>query len=130
FLGVLLHQLTGSSVYDAVGSILVGILLGIVALVLIDRNGRFLVGQETDPAIQRLAIDLLLESDRIERVSYLHLEYVGANRVFLVAAVDLPGDDTETHVAVELRRLEREIERDEHVERAVLTLAVPGEPSL
>lgn len=130
FLGVLLHQLTGSPVYDAIGSILVGVLLGIVALVLINRNRRFLVGQETDPKIERGTVDFLRARPEVERVTYLHLEFVGASRVFLVAAVDLTGNDTETHVAVVLRTIEQELEKSPHVERAVLTLSMPGDASL
>src|SRR6516164_5462055 len=43
--GLAAHQVTGSVVPDAVGSILVGLLLAVVAIVLINRNRRFLVGQ-------------------------------------------------------------------------------------
>ena len=130
FLGVLLHQVTGSPVYDAVGSILVGVLLGVVAVVLINRNRRFLVGQETDPAVSRSMVAFLNARDEIERVTYLHLEFVGASRVFLVAAVDLVGDDTESNVAVALRRVESALERNPHIEKAVLTLSVPADASL
>ena len=42
--GLAAHQLTGSSVPDAAGSILVGMLLAVIAVVLINRNRRFLVG--------------------------------------------------------------------------------------
>ena len=130
FLGIFLHQVTGSPVFDAVGSILVGVLLGVVAIVLIDRNRRFLVGQGAGDELNRTMIDMLLTRREVDRVTYIHLEFVGPERVFLVAAVDLRGDESETDVAIVLRRIERELERDDHVEEAILTLSTPDDVSL
>ena len=130
FLGILLHQVTGSPVFDAIGSILVGLLLGVVAIVLIDRNRRFLVGQGAGDELTRTVVDLMLERAEIDRVTYIHLEFVGPERVFLVAAVDLRGDETESDVAVVLRRIEKDLERDDHIEEAILTLSTPTDVSL
>ena len=130
FGGVLAHELSGSAVPDALGSILVGVLLGVVAVILIDRNRRFLVGQPVKGDVDRLAVGMLLERPEIERVTYMHLEFVGPERLYLVAAVDMVGDFTETHVAVELRRVERELEENPLVEEAVLTLSTPDEKSI
>lgn len=130
FLGILMHQLTGLAVFDSLGSILVGVLLGIVAIVLIDRNRRFLVGEAPDARLRNDVLIGMLERPEIDRVTYLHLEFVGPGRVFVVAAVDIVGNDTETHVAVALRRVEIDLELNDHVEEAVLTLSVPDEPSL
>ena len=130
FLGILLHELTGNAVWDAVGSILVGVLLGVVALVLIDRNRRFLVGERPGPEVRSRVLARLLERPDVARVTYLHLEFVGPSRVYLVAAVDLAGDEREEHVAVALRRLEADLEEHDLVEEAVLTLATPDEPAL
>lgn len=47
--GLAAHQVTGSVVPDAAGSILVGVLLAVIAVVLINRNRWFLVGQEAGP---------------------------------------------------------------------------------
>jgi hypothetical protein len=47
-----------------------------------------------------------------------------------VAAVDFTGNQAESDVAETLRRVESVIEEDEHVERAVLTLATADQPSL
>lgn len=130
FAGIYLHQVTGSSVPDAVGSILVGILLAAVAVVLIERNRRFLVGQAVTGDIEATMARRLLEHPEIERITYLHLEFVGPRKLYVVAAVDMQGDRLEHDVAVALRRVERELEDHETVEEAVLTLATADEPSL
>ena len=128
--GILAHHLTGDAVYDAVGSILVGLLLGVIAIFLIGRNRDFLSGQAVDPAIRSRVLHRMLEHPQISRITYLHLEYVGADRVFLVAAVDLAGDETESHVASVLRHLEGQLEDHELVQSAILSLSAPDEPSL
>lgn len=130
FAGIFLHQVTGSPIPDAVGSIVVGVLLAVVAVVLIDRNRRFLVGQGVTRDIERSMAQRVLEHQEIARLTYLHLEFVGPRRLYLVAAVDLQGDHPEHEVAVALRRIERELEDHETVEEAVLTLATPDEPEL
>jgi cation diffusion facilitator family transporter len=130
FLGVLLHQLTGNAVYDAIGSILVGVLLGVVAIILMDRNRRFVVGQEASDELTNAVLREVLASDAIERVTYLHLEFVGPSRIYLVAAVDLTGNDDESRLAVRLHTIERAIEENEYIQRAVLTLSMPDDESL
>ena len=127
---ILLHQLTGVAAWDAIGSILVGVLLGVVAVILIGRNIAFLVGTSVSPALRSRVGTALLGMDDIERVTYLHIEYVGPNRLFLVAEVDLAGDAREHDVARRLREVERRIEAHDAVETVVLSLSVDDEPSL
>ncbi|MGN6782481.1 MAG: cation diffusion facilitator family transporter [Marmoricola sp.] len=123
--GIGLHELTGDAVWDAWGSVCVGLLLGAVALVLIARNHDFLVGQTVPEQLWRDILERLLSHEEIDRVTYLHIEYVGPMQFFIVAAVDLRGDDPESSVAHRLRRLEADIEDHEPVTDAVLTLSVP-----
>ena len=124
--GLALHQATHQPVWDAIGSILVGLLLGFVAIYLLRRNMDFLVGQIADPRIHATVLGWLRERPEVEAVSTLHLEYVGPGRIFLVGSVDLAGDDTETHAAEELQRLEDHLEERPEIARAVLSLAAPG----
>ena len=124
------HELTGSSVPDAAGSILVGLLLAVVAVVLINHNRRFLVGQEADPRVRQAAIRALLDLPEVARVTYLRLEVVGPRMIFVVGDVDLTGDDTESHLAVRLRALEAKISASPAVAAAVLSLSAPDEPNL
>jgi len=128
--GIALHQITGNAVWDAIGSILVGLLLGVVAIFLIGRNRDYLVGQAVRPELWRQAFDDLSGSDEVERVTFLHLEFVGPGRVFLVAAVDLTGDDPEAKVADRLAALGHRIEEHELVELAMITLSKTDAPTL
>ncbi|MCB0894170.1 MAG: cation diffusion facilitator family transporter [Nocardioides sp.] len=128
--GIALHQLTGDKVWDAVGSISIGVLLAFVAVFLMRRNMQYLLGEGLTPEMQSKVIAQLLEHHAIDRITYLHVEYVGPQRLFIVAAVDLTGDDAEPDLAVRLRQVEADLEDDDLIEDAVLTLSLPDEPAL
>lgn len=128
--GLALGQLTGSPVPDALGSITIGLLLGVVALDLVNRNRRFLVGQEADPRVRTAAIEALLARPEVDRVTYLRLEVVGPRMISVIGDVDLSGDDQESHLAVRLRALEAKISASPAVAGAVLSLSAPDEPSI
>lgn len=128
--GIALHQLTGSAAFDAAGSIAVGVLLAFVAVFLMRRNMDYLIGEGLSPELRREVLASLLRHDAIERITYLHVEFVGPGKLFVVAAVDLTGDDPEPHLAVRLRQVETDIEDDDLIEDAILTLALHDEPDL
>jgi cation diffusion facilitator family transporter len=125
--GIAMHELTGVAAWDAIGSILVGVLLGVVAVLLIDRNRRFLTGEPGSPDLQRAAMERIQQLDDVAAVRYLRLEFIGPKQLFLVASVDLVGDDAESSVARRLRRLERELETAPYVVEAVLTVSKPDD---
>jgi cation diffusion facilitator family transporter len=124
------HQVTGSAVPDAIGSILVGLLLAGVAMLLINRNRRFIIGQEADPRVRAATVQALLDAPEVARVTYLRLEIVGPRMLSVIGDVDLTGDDTESHLAVRLRALEEKISASPAVAGAVLSLSAPDEPDL
>src|SRR4051812_38502032 len=128
--GIALHQLTGRHEFDAAGSILIGLLLAAVAVFLMRRNMDYLLGEAQGPEVRAQVLERVLEHPDVERVTYLHLEFVGPQRLFVVAAVDLTGDDREPDLAVRLRQVEADVEQNENIEDAVLTLALPSDPSL
>ncbi|HET8896818.1 MAG TPA: cation diffusion facilitator family transporter [Protaetiibacter sp.] len=125
-----LHEITGIAAFDGVGSILIGVLLAVVAVLLIQRNRRFLVGAPAPASVQLEVLRQVLLHASIARVTSLHLEFVGPGRLLLIAAVDLVDDDAESVVAVRLRQVADDLERHDHIAIAALTLALPDEPSL
>ena len=127
--GIGLHQLTGQAWWDAIGSIAIGLLLAFVAVFLMRRNMDYLLG-EGSPEMRRRVLAGLCDHADIDRVTYLHVEWVGPSRLFVVAAVDLTGDDAEPDLARRLREVEKDIEDNDLIEDAVLTLAHPEDEAL
>lgn len=125
--GIGLHQLTGVAAWDAAGSILVGLLLGVVAVLLIDRNRRFLTGQPGEPWLRDAVVARIVEQPEVASVRFIRLEFVGPQQLFVVASVDLEGDQVESRVAHTLRELERRLEANPHLVDVVLTIAEPAE---
>jgi len=125
-----IHQLTGSSIPDAVGSILIGLLLGGVAMVLINLNRKFLVGQMAEPPIRAAVLKELQADPDVDRVTYLRLDFVGPRMLFVVGDVDLAGDALEHDVAQRLRQVEERLRQSPAVVDAVLSLSGADEPSL
>ncbi|WP_371743999.1 cation diffusion facilitator family transporter [Mycobacterium sp. DL592] len=128
--GLIASELTGSSIPDGIASVLIGVLLGAVAIVLVNLNRRFLVGEEVDPQVRAAALRELLAMPEVDRVTYLRLEVVGPRSVLIVGDVDLIGDDVESSLAVRLRSLEAKIRTSSAVAGAVLSLSAPDEPPL
>ena len=124
-LGMGLHQATGEAIYDAIGSIAIGVLLCAVAVFLIDSNRRFLTGRVADPALHHAAREQVTALPGVERVAQLRLEFLGPRQLLLAAAVDLTGEPPESHVARRLRELEHRLEEDPRIVEAILTLATP-----
>ncbi|MBI5742848.1 MAG: hypothetical protein HZA25_03345 [Candidatus Niyogibacteria bacterium] len=68
FLGIWLTALTHSPVWDAVGSIVIGLLLGTIAVILINKNRAFLVGKAMPEELKDEIVALLESDPAIEKV--------------------------------------------------------------
>ena len=112
------------------GSILVGVLLGVVAVLLINRNRWFLVGQEADPRVRRATLQALLDLPEVDRVTLLRLEFVGPQQLYVVADVDLTGDDTSRIWQSGCAIWRPRVCRSPAVVATTFGLSAPDEPSL
>ncbi len=65
---IVLTQVTGKAYYDALGSLLVGLLLGVVAVWLIIRNRGLLVGPSIPPHIRKQVLRILHDDPAVEEV--------------------------------------------------------------
>ncbi|CAL9665451.1 Manganese efflux system protein MneP [Actinosynnema sp. ALI-1.44] len=88
FAGLGLHHLTGSSVWDGVASLLIGLLLAVAAFVLAATNRGLLIGRQADPKLVRAVWAYLRDVPEVEQVVDLLTMAVGTDRVLLCARLD------------------------------------------
>ncbi len=67
-ISIAVTYMTGNTVWDGIGSIIIGICLGTVAVVLILKNKAFLIGQTIDEKLQEILIAELEADPAIEKV--------------------------------------------------------------
>jgi cation diffusion facilitator family transporter len=87
-LGVVLSVVTGNPVWDGVGTIAIGALLGVIALVLIIETKSMLIGEG---AGQDMLDDIVgeLARDDVERVIHIRTQYLSPEELLVAAKIAL-----------------------------------------
>ncbi len=85
--GTVLHQVTGSEVWEGVASLLIAALLAYVAVVLGRDTKELLIGEAADPTLRLGAYALLADHPAVEAVRELLTMQLGPSSVLVVARV-------------------------------------------
>jgi len=125
-LGVGLTLLTGNPAFDALGTICIGILLGVIAIVLIVEMKSLLIGEGAQPPVLAKIVEGLA-GGAVQNVIHLRTQYLGPEELLVAAKIALtPGlpmeevaraiDEAEARVrsvvpAVRMIYLEPDLER-------------------
>jgi len=89
--GILISYYTGSPVFDAVSSILIGLLMGAMAIWLAYRNRQLILGPAIPKAIEDAVIAYLKQQPSVTCVSDIKTQVVAADRFRLKAEIDYDG---------------------------------------
>lgn len=106
--GLLLHQLTGSPLPDALAAIVIGLLVAAVGIQLTRRNRDFIVGEQANAPIRARIEESIAAHEGICAVRELLVTIIGPRRLWVVVRVDI--DDRLDGAAVEA--LTRAVEAD------------------
>jgi zinc transporter 9 len=91
-LGVWLRQVLHTPVPDIVATLLIGLLMGVIAVFLAKANGRLLIGASIPEAEERRLLDALAADEVVEHVEDLKTEVLGHGRVRVKLEVALRED--------------------------------------
>jgi cation diffusion facilitator family transporter len=90
-LGVVLSVITGNPVFDGIGTVCIGGLLGVFATVLIVETKSLLIGEGVGPALLATIVGEL-ERGRVERVIHIRTQYLSPDELLVAAKIALVAD--------------------------------------
>ncbi|WP_280437875.1 cation diffusion facilitator family transporter [Nocardia carnea] len=92
--GVGLTMLTGDPVWDGVGTLAIGALLGIIAIILIIEMHSLLIGEGATAEEDRAIRDSIADGTTIDRLIHMKTQYIGPEELLVAAKVAVvPGLD-------------------------------------
>jgi cation diffusion facilitator family transporter len=104
-IGVALTTITGDSVWDAMGSIAIGALLGVIAVILAIEMKSLLIGEAATPHMEAEIRAAVAEGGDVQRLIHLRTEHLGPEDLLVAMKVDL-GHQTSHEIARSIDALE------------------------
>ncbi|MCK6067178.1 MULTISPECIES: cation diffusion facilitator family transporter [Microbacterium] len=117
--GVGLAALTHNPVFDAIGTLMIGTLLILVAIVLGIETKSLLVGEGATEADHDRIVAAIEDGPEVDRVIHLKTLYLGPDELLVAAKLALPADETLTAVAAHINTVEERIRAAVPVARAI-----------
>jgi cation diffusion facilitator family transporter len=118
-LGVGLTVLTGNSTFDAVGTLAIGSLLVVVAIILGIETKSLLVGEGANESDVALIEQAVLAGPEAERIIHMKTLYLGPDELLVAAKVAFAADQRLLEVAAATNVIERRIREAVPTARAI-----------
>ncbi|MCE0508856.1 cation diffusion facilitator family transporter [Microbacterium aurugineum] len=134
-LGVGLTLLTGNPVFDALGTVMIGVLLVLIAIVLGVETKSLLVGEGATAADHDRIVDAINAGDEIEKIIHMKTLYLGPDELMVAAKIALNADKPLREAADDINAIEARIReavpvaRIVYIEPDVYRPAIDPEPS-
>lgn len=118
-LGVGLTVLTGDGIWDGVGTLAIGLLLGTIAVVLALETKSLLIGESADRhSVERIR-DALLEGDTITGVIHLRTLHVGPEELLVAAKIGVRREESAEQIARTIDEAEVRVRAAVPIARAI-----------
>ena len=106
--GVGLSWLTGDTVWDGIATVLIGLLLGVIAVILIVETKSLLIGEGAAPQTVDKIVAALV-GPGVDRVIHLRTQYLGPDELLVAAKIAIPRTTVMERVASAIDDAERRV---------------------
>ncbi len=119
FTAVGLTAITGNATFDAIGTLAIGVLLVVVAIILAIEMKSLLIGEGATPEDHARILAAINGSDDVEAVIHMKTLYLGPDELMVAAKVAFPPTSTLEDVARSIDALERHVRESVPVARVI-----------
>lgn len=100
---------TGDPVWDGIGTVAIGVLLGIIAIVLMVEMKSLLIGEGATATQEQAILDALAGTDDVERVIHCRTQYLGPEELLVAAKIAITPSAELPRVAATIDAAERRV---------------------
>jgi cation diffusion facilitator family transporter len=108
-IGVSLATVTHNDAWDGAGSVGIGVLLAIVAIVLATETKSLLIGESANADVEAAIVAAIEAGPEVERVIHLRTLHVGPDTLLVAAKIGVLHDDTAASIVAGIDAAERRI---------------------
>ncbi len=109
FTAVSLAVVTDDTVWDAVGTLGIGVLLGTIAVILAVEMKALLIGESATPAIQRRIRDTIEAERDVRALLHLRTQHIGPEELLVGAKIDFAASLSVPELAAAVNRVEASV---------------------
>jgi cation diffusion facilitator family transporter len=107
--GVTMAVITGDGVWDGVGTLAIGVLLAVIAVILAIETKSLLIGEGASPEVLRQVREALEGSPEVARIIHMRTLHLGPDELLVAAKIAVDHDDTAAQVAKGIDEAEQRI---------------------
>ncbi|GAA2893556.1 cation diffusion facilitator family transporter [Streptosporangium fragile] len=97
--GVTMAVVTGNPVWDGIGTLMIGALLGVIAVILAIETKSLLIGEGAGPEVEAQIAEALRSTPEVSRVIHMRTLHLGPEEILVAAKIAVDHDDTAAEVA-------------------------------
>ncbi|MFD8526878.1 cation diffusion facilitator family transporter [Streptosporangium canum] len=97
--GVTMAVVTGDGVWDGVGTMAIGVLLAVIAVILAIETKSLLIGEGAGPEVEKRIRGALESTPEVDRVIHMRTLHLGPEEILVAAKIAVDHDDTASEVA-------------------------------
>ena len=119
FVCVLIADVTGNAVWDGIGTLSIGILLGLIAIILAIETKSLLIGEGALPEQSIRIENAIISSPEVSSLIDMRTEYLGPETLLVAAKIEFSGETSPSDISADVDTIENRIREVEPLAKII-----------